>query len=119
VIRETGFPEARAAFNPIFIHLPADGCRLTELAAKAGMTKQAMGELVEELIELGYLVRFPDPKDGRAKLILRSDEGLAAHGIALAAFAQIDRELTEMIGPETMAQLRAAAGKAAEAVRDT
>ena len=64
LIREDTFPEARRAFNPVFIHLPAEGCRLTELAQKANMSKQAMSELVDELVGLGYLVRFPDPKDG-------------------------------------------------------
>jgi len=115
IVRKTSLAEARRAFNPVFIHLPADGCRLTELAARANMSKQAMAELVEELVDLGYLVRFPDPGDGRAKLILRSEKGLEAHAGTLAAFRQIDAELEERIGAEAMARLRIALAAAADA----
>ncbi|WP_051213272.1 MarR family winged helix-turn-helix transcriptional regulator [Maritalea myrionectae] len=116
LLREV-FPEARAAFNPVFIHLPADGCRLTELAAKADMTKQAMSEIVEELIDLGYLARFPDPSDKRAKIILRTDAGLELHQHALTAFSRIETELAEMFGPPTMGNLRKAAMEGAAAIQ--
>lgn len=106
LIREYGFPEARQAFNPVFIHLPADGCRLTELADRAGISKQAMSEIVEELIDLGYLARFPDPADGRAKLIVRTEKGLKAHDAALASFAQIDREIEARMGADRARDLR-------------
>lgn len=106
LIQQGAFPDARRAFNPVFIHLPAEGCRLTELAQKANMSKQAMSELVEELIELGYLVRFPDPKDGRAKIILRAGQGLEAHKTTMRAFYQIERELLEAIGPDALGELR-------------
>ena len=102
-----GFTDARRAFNAVFIYLPADGCRLTELATRASMTKQAMGELVDELVRLDYLARFPDPKDGRAKIILRAERGLAAHEATLKIFSQIDAELAEMFGAERLERLRA------------
>jgi DNA-binding MarR family transcriptional regulator len=106
LMRQGAFPEARRAFNPVFVHLPAEGCRLTELAKRANMTKQAMAELVEELVELGYLVRFSDPEDGRAKIILRGKKGLEAHKTTLRAFAQIDRELAELVGGDALEELR-------------
>ena len=118
LVREADFPEARRAFNPVFIHLPADGCRLTELAAKANMSKQAMSELVEELIDLGYLTRFPDPKDGRAKIILRTDKGISIHHTTMAAFHQAEKELGELVDAETMTDLRARLAEVAGALRD-
>ena len=117
IMKET-FPEARAAFNPVFIHLPADGCRLTELADKAEMSKQAMSEIVEELIGLGYLVRFPDSKDKRAKIILRTDEGLELHAHALNAFSRIENELETMLGKSLARDLRTTVIDAAEAIRE-
>ena len=107
LIRESGFAEARPAFNAVFVHLPADGCRLTELARRADMSKQAMAELVDELVTLGYLVRFPDPADRRAKLILRSEKGLEVSRTAWTAFAQIDREIAERLGEEDFQRMRA------------
>ena len=106
LMRQGAFPEARRAFNPVFIHLPADGCRLTELARRANMTKQAMSELVDELVGLGYLVRFPDPADGRAKIILRARKGLEAHETTMRAFAQIERELASLLGRDALDDLR-------------
>ena len=117
ILRQTAAPEIRPAFNPVFVHLAADGSRLTELAAKADMSKQAMSEIVDELIDLGYLARFADPTDRRAKLILRSEKGLELHKKAMAAFAQIDRELTALIGEEAIARLRRETVRAAEAIR--
>src|SRR5262245_43413942 len=43
-----------------------EGLRVTELAAKARITKQSMGELVGQLVRRGYLARIDDPEDGRA-----------------------------------------------------
>jgi len=57
-------------------HLPTEGCRLTELARRAGISKQAMGQHVAELEDLGYLDCAADPDDGRAKIVHFSDAGL-------------------------------------------
>ena len=46
-----------------------DGLRLTDMAARAGITVQSMGELVDDLEAKGYLERRPDPHDRRAKRI--------------------------------------------------
>lgn len=114
-IQET-FPDARRTFNPVFIHLPADGCRLTDLARMANMSKQAMAEIVDEMIALGYLARFPDPKDRRAKVIVRAQKGLDAHRAAMAAFAQIDRDLAARMGKDHLSELRDSLSKALDAI---
>ena len=59
----------------MFAHLGDDARRAADLAAAAGMTRQSMGELVRELVELGILEMVPDPDDGRAKLVTYSTEG--------------------------------------------
>ena len=119
LLHEDAFPDARRAFNPVFIHLPADGCRLTELAARAGTTKQAMAELVDELVRLGFLLRFPDPSDGRAKIIVRNEKGLEAHRATMRAFTQIEGELEALLGPDALAALRSRLAGAREAIADT
>jgi hypothetical protein len=61
---------ARAALGAAHIqitrHLPLAGCSLTELAQRAGITKQAMGKLVDQCAAWGLVVRQPDAHDARA-----------------------------------------------------
>ena len=101
-----GFDDQRPAHNAVFANIPPEGIRLTELAERAGMSKQAMSELVSDLEARGYLERHPDPADGRAKLIQFSDRGWAAVAAALDAFTLIERELAEKVGSRRMQELR-------------
>ena len=59
-----GYPQ-KPKHSAVFAQIDPAGSRLTQLAARANMTPQAMGELVDELEELGYVVRRPDPTDRR------------------------------------------------------
>jgi len=65
----------RPAHSGVFAHIDLDGTRLTDLANRANMTPQAMGELVDDLERLGYVRRVPDPGDRRAKLIVPTEVG--------------------------------------------
>ena len=71
-----GYPQ-RPSHSAVFAQIKPEGSRLTELARGANMTPQAMGELVDELEGMGYVVRRPDPTDRRAKLIVLTDRGRA------------------------------------------
>lgn len=93
-----GFTDHRVVHHRVMAHVTHEGIRLTELADRAGMTKQAMSELVVELERLGYLHRSPDPSDGRAKLIGFTDKGRAAVKAAMRAFQHMDA----VIGVESL-----------------
>jgi DNA-binding MarR family transcriptional regulator len=90
-----GFDDHRVVHHNVMAHVTFEGIRLTELAEKAGITKQAMSELVLDLERLGYLIRNPDPDDRRAKLITFTDKGRAAVSEAMRAFAQTESALGE------------------------
>ena len=105
-LSEAGFGDQRLAHNAVFANVPPEGIRLTDLAERAGMTKQAMAELVDDLERLGYLRRRPDPSDGRARLIEFNERGWAAVRAALAAFEDMDAEIESRIGVERLHQLR-------------
>lgn len=65
-------PEIRALRRThlmLFPHIPLAGARLTHLAQCLGVSKQAVGQLVDELEEMGMVERVKDPQDGRAKLV--------------------------------------------------
>src|ERR687898_799338 len=76
---EAGFGDVREGHGCVFGFIDVEhGSRLTDLAERAGLTKQAVGEAVAELERKGYLKRVPDPQDGRAKIIKLTERGLEA-----------------------------------------
>ena len=89
-----------AAHIHITRHLPAEGARLTELAQAAGMTKQAMGTLVNQCEAWGMVTRADDPADARAKRVVFTATGLAWLTAYQAAVAQAETELQAAISPE-------------------
>jgi DNA-binding MarR family transcriptional regulator len=109
-IAEAGHPDIREGHGCVFGFIDLEqGSRLTDLAASAGLTKQAVGEAVTELERLGYVKRVPDPQDGRAKIIKLTDRGMDAVIKGRRIFAGIEQEWAEQIGPELVACLREAA----------
>lgn len=110
LMAEAGFDDVRRAHNAVFVHLPAEGRRLTDLADDADITKQAMAELVTDLVGKGYLDRVPDPTDGRAKLIVWAERGERVHEATMRAFATIEAELAGTIGRERFEALRSELG---------
>jgi DNA-binding MarR family transcriptional regulator len=74
-----------------------EGSRLTDLARGANMSPQAIGELVDELERLEYVVRQPDPTDRRAKLIVLTPKGRDCVAAGMATIDGIEQQLTELL----------------------
>jgi DNA-binding MarR family transcriptional regulator len=70
-----GRPDIKPAHNHLFGILGDEGDRAANLAARAGITRQSMGEVIRELVDLGILEMVPDPEDGRAKIVRYSADG--------------------------------------------
>ncbi len=100
-----GFPQ-KPAHSAVFAQIAPEGSRLTELARRANMSPQAMGELVDELEQLGYVVRRPDPTDRRAKLITLTKKGQACIAAGIATIDGIEQQLTDRLGERGHQQLR-------------
>jgi DNA-binding MarR family transcriptional regulator len=81
-------------------HLQRHGSRLTDLAAAAGMSKQAMGDLVNQCEAWNLVKRAPDPHDKRAKLVLFTDDGLAWLAAFERAIAVAEQEFKQHVGDE-------------------
>ena len=89
-----------AAHIHITRHLALQGSRLTELAGRAGMTKQAMGDLVTQCEAWGLVVRVPDPTDARARQVRFTESGLAWLNAFRAAVQQAEAEFRAEVGEE-------------------
>lgn len=82
-----------------------DGMRLTELAAGAGMTKQSMGELVDQMEASGYVERVRDPTDGRARLVRLTSRGWEMGRLVRKRVREIQDEWGERVGGEAIRSL--------------
>src|ERR1700728_792205 len=102
-----GLGDLRPGHGCVFGNIdPEGGTRLTELAERANMTKQSVGEFASDLEKLGYLERVPDPNDGRAKIIRLTDQGRRAYWIGRQLIDELEQEWDERYGEERIAALR-------------
>jgi DNA-binding MarR family transcriptional regulator len=92
-----GFPQ-KPSHSAVFAQINPAGSRLSELARGANMSPRAMGELVDELESLGYVVRRPDPRDRRAKLIMLTRKGKACVEAGRVTIEDLEDEITRRLG---------------------
>jgi DNA-binding MarR family transcriptional regulator len=89
-----------AAHIHITRHLAIKGSRLTDLAQSAGMSKQAMGDLVTQCEAWGLVTRETDAYDKRAKKVMFTEDGLLWLGAFERAVAQAESEFRAAVGQE-------------------
>ena len=89
-----------AAHIHITRHLALGGSRLTDLAASAGMSKQAMGDLVDQCEAWDLVKREPDPLDARARRIVFTPTGLLWLEAFRVAVAQAEAEFRAQVGQD-------------------
>ncbi|HEY0592562.1 MAG TPA: MarR family transcriptional regulator [Thermoanaerobaculia bacterium] len=114
--RDAGHVALRPKHGAVLANLAPEGTRLTDLAAAAGITKPSMKELVDELVELGYVARRSDPKDGRARTIVLTPEGVALARLARRTIERIEKGYAAQLGARAYGALRAALTKLAESI---
>jgi len=106
-VADVGYADIRPGHGCVFGNIdPQDGSRLTELADRALMTKQSVGEVTSDLEQRGYVERVPDPADGRAKIIRLTARGREAQAIGRGLIEDIERDWAERVGTEHVAALR-------------
>lgn len=107
-LAEEGHPELRPGHGCVFRFVDAvEGSRLTELAERSGLTKQAVGEVVQDLEQMGYVERIPHPSDGRSKIVRLTTLGLDGAATARRIFDDIEARWAAEVGEERMVTLRA------------
>ena len=98
--RKRGYPEIRLAHNAVFDTLYGAAGRISDMAARAGITKQSMGEVVRELAELGIVEMKPDPADRRAKLVSYTDKGIEVTMGGRRYLEELEARFAEEFGEE-------------------
>ena len=106
-LRARGFAGVRFSFTALLPHIDRQrGTRLTELASRMDISKQATGQMVAQLELLGYVQRRPDPEDGRARLVELTEQGYRVLLAGLEVFGEIESELQAELGVELMSSFR-------------
>lgn len=106
-LQEGEFSDIRLVHGCVFRHMKEEGLRLTEIAERGNMTKQSAGEVVDDLVARGYVERFPDPDDRRAKIVRLTERGEAAQSYGFRLLDEIEKRWGERYGAERIAGLRA------------
>jgi DNA-binding MarR family transcriptional regulator len=83
-----------------------DGLRLTDIAARAGMAPQSMGEIVDDLVRKGYLTRREDPSDRRAKRIYLTRKGRDTAQASGVVLLEVERRISEILGTDSYQEMR-------------
>lgn len=100
-----GYGDIRETHFQIFGNIRTGGIRLTELADRAQLSLAAASELVNDLVELGYLTRRPDPADGRAKLIDLTKRGQSLMADAGGRVVDIEDRWSKVVGERNFRQM--------------
>lgn len=108
LLSEAGHAEARLTHLHLTRNLDASGTRMTEIARRAGVTKQAIGELIVQCEELGLIKRVSDPTDARAKLVKFTERGLEWLEAFRSALQRAEAEMQDELGSLRLDGLKAA-----------
>jgi DNA-binding MarR family transcriptional regulator len=101
-----GHTEVKMAHNSVFGTLHSEGARAADMAARAGITRQSMGEVIRDMVALDLLEMRSDPNDGRAKVVTYSEHGLAVAGDGFGYLGELERRFAEEFGEEEYAVAR-------------
>jgi DNA-binding MarR family transcriptional regulator len=110
-MHERGFAGIRLVHVALIRNVDENGTRITDIARRAGMTKQATGQLVAEFVELGYIRLVADPDDGRAKIARYTAKGKRLLVAIVASIEQTEDAVSATIGAAKLEALKATLGR--------
>jgi DNA-binding MarR family transcriptional regulator len=105
-LTRSGVTDVTPAQSRLLQRLDPAGSRLTDLAEQARVTKQTAGALVDQLESAGYVVRAPDPRDARARLVTLSDKGVELCRVVGAEVERIEHGWRDHLGAAAFDAMR-------------
>ncbi|MEJ2359117.1 MAG: MarR family transcriptional regulator [Deinococcales bacterium] len=105
-LNAAGFEDIRLPHMAVLQFPGPDGARPIELAERAGISKQAMNQLLRSLEGVGYIDRTDAPQHGRARIVRLTDRGHAAYAKIHEILRTIEDEWRAELGPESFARLK-------------
>ena len=105
-LNAAGFDDLRVPHMAVLQFPGPDGVRPGTLAERAGMSKQAMNQLLRSLEALGYIARSDAPDEGRARIVHLTKRGRAAYSRIYVILRDIEHEWSAELGTERFAELK-------------
>ncbi len=105
-LNAAGFKELRLPHMAVLQFPGPDGVRPGQLAERAGMSKQAMNQLLRSLESLGFIARSDSPNGGRARVVRLTKRGHAAYAKIHEILRDIEREWSAELGHKRFTQLK-------------
>ncbi len=105
-LNAAGFEELRVPHMAVLQVPGPDGVRPGVLAERAGISKQAMNQLLRSLEALGYLARSDAPDEGRARIVRLTRRGRSAYAKIHEILRDIEHEWTAELGATRFADLK-------------
>ncbi len=87
-------------------NLDTDGTRLSALARRMGISRQAVAQLAKDIEAAGFVERKPDPDDGRGVIIIFTPQGRHALATAVEVMTGIERDYADIISETGMSDLK-------------
>ena len=95
-VEDEGF-DVRPVHGYAFVRISRGDATVVDVAEHLGVTKQSASQLVDQLVQRGYVTREPHPHDARARLLALTARGVActraADRAASEAMTQWRREM--------------------------
>ena len=105
-LNRAGLDDLRLPHMAVLQYPGPDGVRPTVLADRAGMSKQAMNQLLLSLERLGYITRQNAPEGGRARVVRLTERGHAVWNLMLELLVEVEDEWRAVLGEQRFAQLK-------------
>jgi DNA-binding MarR family transcriptional regulator len=102
---DAGFGDIRPPHANVFTFVPPQGIQVSQLTQLARVRKQTMAQAVEELEQLGYVERRPDPSDRRARLVFLTPRGERVRPVAMAAGRRVATRWAELTSAQQIESL--------------
>lgn len=106
-LSEAGFGDIRPPHANVFPFVPPEGISVSELADLARVRKQTMAQAVEQLEDMGYVERRPNPHDRRSRLVFLTERGASVKPVTHATAARVEQNWAGLTSPEELETLRA------------
>lgn len=107
-LQSKGWPEITRAQSLVFVNIGEGITRPSEIANKVGVTRQAIHQTINELVDAGFVVLEPDTRDRRAKVVRYTELGEKIGMEAIQGLRYVESALAERIGDDAVDALRTA-----------